>query len=196
MFFHDGCDSNLISRVIDCCLVQKIIPLCLLAHTSLETQPLDDSVFPLVRKKYDNLVNDTRHMITKYLFPKRLVQAGELDCTSENAKAGWRGPALYPFKPVKIFKTLRRRPTDFDDSVLELKPHILPTAEKSSPGAAQRMQEILEYNLPMPTSLEAIEKLYSQSVFVVESIPTNTVSQLCKVGVQKLLAMFSAWKEG
>lgn len=196
MLLYDGFDSHLICPVIDYCLDHKTIPFCLPAHTSHKTQPLDKSVFPPLGKKYGNLVNHTRHMIKKDRFPKTLVQARELACTKENAIAGWRGTGLYPFKPFKILKMLRKRPTDFDDLFPELKSDIPPTADESTAGPAQRMQDILEYNPPMPTSLEAIEKLYSQSVFAVESIPTNTVSVLSGVAVQKLLAMFSAWKEG
>lgn len=51
MITYDGFDSHLTSPVIDYCLEHKIIPFCLPAHTSHETQPLHKGVFPPLSKK-------------------------------------------------------------------------------------------------------------------------------------------------
>lgn len=98
-------------------------------------------------------------MIKKDRFPKTLTQARDLACTKENSIAGWRGTGLYPFKQLKILKTLRQRPADFDHLFSDAKPDTSLAIHPPTSGPAQQPKSALEYHPPMPIRLETIEKL-------------------------------------
>lgn len=75
MLIFDGFDSHINIELIEYCLNYKIIPFCLLAHTSHVLQPLDVGIFSPLKKYYTQEVTETRVPIDKNNFPNLLARA-------------------------------------------------------------------------------------------------------------------------
>jgi hypothetical protein len=108
MLVFNGFEGHLSWQVIDYCINHHIIAFCLPAHTSHKTQPLNVAVFGPLGRKYSTLVGKHHRVIKKEWFPHILQQARKSSCTRANAVASWAKAGLYPFKPSKLLKLLRR----------------------------------------------------------------------------------------
>ncbi|EIW68903.1 hypothetical protein TREMEDRAFT_22436, partial [Tremella mesenterica DSM 1558] len=97
----DGHGSHLKADFIAFCIENKIDLMVLPAHTSHETQPLDNGIFaPLKRQlmKYANIAARYDSCpITKSAWAADLVSARELAMTHHNIAIGWRKTGLHPF---------------------------------------------------------------------------------------------------
>jgi len=92
--------------LLDYCLTNKILPLCLPAHTSHILQPLDVSIFSPMSTYYAQEVNKLRVPVDKDQFPNLLARAHVKAFTKANIQAGFRASGIYPYNPAVILDTL------------------------------------------------------------------------------------------
>ena len=88
----------------------KIICLCLLPHLTHLLQPLDVSVFGLLKQNYKKLLAKKTRFST-YNFDKAdfisLIQkARQNGITSRNIQSAWRATGLIPYNPAMVFQRL------------------------------------------------------------------------------------------
>jgi DDE superfamily endonuclease len=92
------------------CEINNIKLIYLLAHSSHVLQPLDLSVFSLIkshnRKEIDRIAmyNDTGPM-KKIRFIEFYDKARQFALTVRNIQSGWRGAGLVPFNPTKVLNS-------------------------------------------------------------------------------------------
>jgi hypothetical protein len=84
--------------------------LCLPAHSSHLTQPLDVGCFSVLKRVYSRQIEDfiKAHInhITKVEFVIAFKAAYLQSITIDNAKAGFRGAGLVPFNPKAVISKL------------------------------------------------------------------------------------------
>jgi len=92
--------------LLDYCLTNKILPLCLPAHTSHILQPLDVSIFSPMGTYYAQEVNKLRVPVDKDQFPNLIAHAHVKGFSKANIRAGFRASGIYPYNPAIILDTL------------------------------------------------------------------------------------------
>ncbi|KAL5895128.1 hypothetical protein ACKVWC_011542 [Pyricularia oryzae] len=109
MLVLDGHASHQSPEFESYCKDHNIIPLCLPAHSSHLTQPLDVGVFSALKRAYGQEINDfIRAHITnigKVDFFLAFAAAYKKSITKENIAGGFRGAGIIPHNPeTVIFK--------------------------------------------------------------------------------------------
>ena len=110
MLVLDGHDSHLSADFDTYCEVNKIIPLCLPAHSSHLTQPLDVGCFGPLKRAYGDEINELSmkfiNHITKEDFLLSFKAAYFKAITADNIKGGFRGAGLIPHNPDAVISKL------------------------------------------------------------------------------------------
>ncbi|RPB16234.1 CENP-B protein, partial [Morchella conica CCBAS932] len=106
LLIFDGFESHLQLEIIEFCLDNKIIPLCLPSHTSHVLQPLDVGVFSPLKKYYRQEISKLRSPITKNNFPNLLALARQKAFSVSNIQSGFRASGIYPYNPTVVLNTL------------------------------------------------------------------------------------------
>ena len=92
------------------CKDNKIITLCMPAHSSYILQPLDVGCFGLLKTAYGRQIENIMRMhithITKVDFFPAFFTAFQAAITEENIKGGFRGTGLVPFNPESVILKL------------------------------------------------------------------------------------------
>ena len=106
MLVLDGHESHVNAEFDAYCKEAKIIPLCLPAHSSHLTQPLDVGVFSPLKTAYGAEIsaltrNGFTH-VTKDDFAPAFCTAFKKAFTPENILGGFRGAGLVPFDPQAV----------------------------------------------------------------------------------------------
>ena len=110
MIVLDGHESHLSAQFEEFCKEKNIITLCLPAHSSHLTQPLDVGCFSVLKRSYGKELEDfiKAHInhITKTEFLLAFKTAHFNTMTAENIKAGFRGTGLVPYDPQAVLSRL------------------------------------------------------------------------------------------
>lgn len=110
MIVLDGHESHLSAQFEDFCKEKNIITLCLPAHSSHLTQPLDVGCFSVLKRLYGKELEDfiRAHInhITKTEFLLAFKAAHFKTMMPENIKAGFRGAGLVPYNPQAVISKL------------------------------------------------------------------------------------------
>lgn len=106
----DGHESHQSQDFKDYCEEDKIITLCMPAHSSHILQPLDVGCFAPLKMRYSQQVrglarNQVFH-IDKMGFLPAFQDAFNVSITKENIQGGFRGAGLVPFDPQTVLEKL------------------------------------------------------------------------------------------
>jgi hypothetical protein len=106
----DGHESHSSHEFHKYCKEEKIIVLCMPAHSSHLLQPLDVGCFSPLKRAYGDEINSlTRYgtkKITKEAFLPAFRAAFEKAITKENICAGFSGAGLVPYDPERVISKL------------------------------------------------------------------------------------------
>ncbi|ELQ41143.1 hypothetical protein OOU_Y34scaffold00300g4 [Pyricularia oryzae Y34] len=110
MLVLDGHGSHQSPELEGYCKNNNIIPICLPAHSSHLTQPLDVGVFGVLKRAYGQEINNfiRAHInnISKVEFFLAFVAAYEVSMTKDNMAGGFRGAGLVPYNPEAVISKL------------------------------------------------------------------------------------------
>jgi hypothetical protein len=110
MLVLDGHESHESAAFQEYCKANNIITLCLPAHSSHLTQPLDVGCFSVLKRMYgrqiETFIKAHVNHITKVEFFLAFHAAYNQSITTQNAKAGFRGAGLVPFDPQAVLSKL------------------------------------------------------------------------------------------
>ena len=144
MIVLDGHESHLSAEFEDFCKKNYIITLCLPAHSSHLTQPLDVGCFSALKRAYgrelEDLIKAYVTHITKLEFFIAFKSAHLRTITPDNIKAGFRGSGLVPYNPQAVLSRLDvklRTPTPTDLPLLEADPWVSQTPHTSTDAILQ-----------------------------------------------------------
>ena len=109
MLLIDDHASHITTQVIDYCISQKIILLCLSAHTTHLLQPLDVEVFAPLATAYKAHVQrvtrlEASYSIDKTDFLKLYQLARHETITSLNIRKAWTATGLLPFSSALVLQ--------------------------------------------------------------------------------------------
>jgi hypothetical protein len=106
----DGHESHDSLKFQQYCKDNKIITVCMPAHSSHLLQPLDVGCFAPLKKAYgrqaENLIRNRINHITKAEFLPCFIAAFKASFTPSNIQGGFRGAGLVPFDPERVISTL------------------------------------------------------------------------------------------
>lgn len=110
MLVLDGHESHINAEFDEYCKANNIIPLCLPAHSSHLTQPLDVGVFSPLKKAYGAEISflaraNITHITKDDFFPAFKL-AYQAVFTEQNVKGGFRGSGLVPLDPEAVISKL------------------------------------------------------------------------------------------
>ena len=110
MIVLDGHQSHLAGKFEAFCKEKNIITICLPAHSSHLTQPLDVGCFSVLKQMYgrelEAFIKAHINHITKTEFFIAFKAAHFNTMTAENVKAGFRGAGLVPYDPQAVLLQL------------------------------------------------------------------------------------------
>jgi hypothetical protein len=106
MIVLDGHESHVSAAFDNYCLEHNIITICLPAHSSHLTQPLDVGCFSVLKRLYGRqleiFIRAHINHIMKPEFFIAFVATHNATMTCENVKAGFRGAGLVPYDPEAV----------------------------------------------------------------------------------------------
>ena len=110
----DGHHSHLTPEFMEYCTEHRIIVLCLPAHTSHMTQPMDIAVFSPVkywfRREVEAYLRCGEIRVPKAEFMEIYARSRPKAITAKNIKSGFRGAGLVPYNPAAVLRHLPSRP--------------------------------------------------------------------------------------
>jgi hypothetical protein len=175
LLIFDGFESHLQLEIIEFCLDNNIIPLCLPSHTSHVLQPLDVGVFSPLKKYYRQEVSKLRCPVTKNTFPNLLALARERAFSVTNIQSGFRASGIYPYNPSIIIDTL---PLASPETVAAPLPPTPVSAHLQAPF------DLINFNPPTPTTPRGLNNLY------LEAKSTYTSNSPSIIKLQTIISKF------
>lgn len=177
MLVLDGHESHINAEFDEYCKANNIVPLCLPAHSSHLTQPLDVGVFGPLKKAYgeqiSNLARANITHITKDDFFPAFRAAFEAVFTEQNVKGGFRGAGLVPFNPDAVISKLDvklRTPTPPRSSDGPPQPWVFQTPRSATEAILQSTlikDRVAKHQGSSPTPiLAAVDQLAKATVAV------------------------------
>lgn len=153
LLIFDGFESHLQLEIIEFCLDNNIIPLCLPSHTSHVLQPLDVGVFSPLKKYYRQEISKLRSPITKNNFPNLLALARQKAFSVSNIQSGFRASGIYPYNPVVVFENLIEQV------------HLSTPPPLAFPISAhvQAPIDLINFNPPTPITPRGLNSLYLEA---------------------------------
>jgi hypothetical protein len=110
MIVLDGHESHLSDIFEQYCQENNIVTICLPAHSSHLTQPLDVGCYSVLKRMYSReievFIKAAITHITKLEFFVAFKAAHDKTMTPENVQAGFRGAGLVPFNPQAVISKL------------------------------------------------------------------------------------------
>ena len=144
MVILDGHESHLSAEFEEFCKEHNIITVCLPAHSSHLTQPLDIGCFSVLKRLYGRelkaFIKAHIHHITKLEFFIAFKAAHFKTMTPENIKAGFRGTGLVPYDPQAVISKLDiklRTPTPTGPPLPEADPWVSQTPQDANEAVLQ-----------------------------------------------------------
>lgn len=170
MIVLDGHESHISAEFEEFCKSKNIITLCLPAHSSHLTQPLDVGCFSVLKRLYgrelEAFIKCHINHITKTEFFIAFKAAHHTTMTAENIKAGFRGTGLVPYDPQAIILKLDvklRTPTPTGPPLPDADPWVSQTpynAAETVSQSAHIRSRISNHQGSSPTTLfSAIKQL-------------------------------------
>jgi len=163
MIVLDGHDSHHSTQFEAYCQKNNIITLCLPAHSSHLTQPLDVGCFSALKRAYGRELEDLikAHIthITKLEFFIAFKSAHFKAITPDNIKAGFRGSGLVPYNPQAVLSKLDiklRTPTPTGPPLPEANPWVSQTPHDSTNAISQSQyvqDRIARHQSSSPTAI-------------------------------------------
>ncbi len=196
MLLIDGHASHITTQVIDYCVNQKIILLCLPAHTTHLLQPLDVGVFaPLATAYKAHVQRITRlgasYSIDKTDFLEIYQQARHEAITPLNIRKSWTATGLLPFSPALV---LQHFPPKELDQPQQYNIVIRPTTPAEAtvtyidsdkglevvltPANTSQVQQLVRQAIEGPTSSQILQKVGKAAIrAMAESTIQNVTNQ-------------------
>jgi hypothetical protein len=144
MIVLDGHESHLSARFEEFCKEKNIVTLCLPAHSSHITQPLDVGCFSVLKRSYgrrlEDLIKAHINHITKTEFFIAFKAAHLNTMTPENIQAGFRGAGLIPYDPQAVLSKLDvklRTPTPTGAPLSDVNPWVSQTPRNPNDAVSQ-----------------------------------------------------------
>jgi FtsZ-binding cell division protein ZapB len=173
----DGHSSHLSAEFDYYCTENKIIPVCMPAHSSHLLQPLDVGCFSPLKKHYgkliENLMKNGLNHIDKADFLDIYPTARQSAITSKNIVSGFAATGLVPFNPDQVLSQLPprvRTPTPIPASspYMPATPHTIPQIQRHQ-KAIRKLQKRRTASPPTPTQV-AINQLAKGCTIAIETI--------------------------
>jgi hypothetical protein len=170
MIVLDGHESHLSVQFEEFCKEKNIITLCLPAHSSHLTQPLDIGCFAVLKRMYgrelEMFIKAHIHHITKTEFLLAFKAAHFKAMTAANAQSGFRGAGLVPYDPQVVLSKLDiklRTPTPTGPPSAETNPWVSQTPHHPNEAISQSehvRSRINEHQGSSPTGIfSAVKQL-------------------------------------
>jgi hypothetical protein len=170
MIVLDGHRSHLSVQFEEFCKEKNIITLCLPAHSSHLTQPLDVGCFSVLKRLYSRqleaFIKAHINHITKTEFFIAFKAAHLATMTPSNIQGGFRGAGLVPYNPQAILSKLDiklRTPTPTGPPLLDADPWVSQTPHNSKEALSQSehvRRRITRHQGSSPTSIfSAVKQL-------------------------------------
>lgn len=144
MIVLDGHESHQSAQFDEFCKEKNIITLCLPAHSSHLTQPLDVGCFSVLKRMYgrelETFIKAHINHITKTEFFIAFKAAHFNSMTSGNIQAGFRGAGLVPHNPQAVISKLDvklRTPTPTGTPPPDTDPWVSQTPHNSKEALSQ-----------------------------------------------------------
>jgi hypothetical protein len=175
MLVLDGHESHINAEFDEYCKANNIVPLCLPAHSSHLTQPLDVGVFGLLKKAYGTQISflaraNITHITKDDFFPA-FQAAFEAVFTGQNVKGCFRGTGLVPFDPDAVISKLDvklRTPTPPGTSDGPPQPWVSQTPQTAAQALSQSTlikNRVVKHQGSSPTPiLTSVEQLAKATV--------------------------------
>ena len=184
LLLFDGHDSHCTSEVIEHCLQNKIILLCLPSHSTHLLQPLDVGIFgPLAQSYRKHLEEDCRLSeyyidISEYYIDKMdFIQINQLarqeSVTSHNITSAWRKSGLIPYNPSIVLRQLPQYHEAEPPSRPPLTPFRNHTLRKDMPAQAFQTSKT-------PRTVQEVDMLIERLSKIVDETRRPDFIKLCK----------------
>jgi hypothetical protein len=197
MLLIDGHASHITTKVIDYCISQKIILLCLPAHTTHLLQPLDVGVFaPLATAYKAHVQRVTRlggsYSIDKTDFLELYQQARHEAITPLNIKKAWTATGLLPFSPALVLqhfppvKELEQpqqyniviRPTTPSEATVTYIDSDKGLEVVLTPANTSQVQQLIRQAIKGPTSSQILQKVGKAAIRAMAESTIQNVTNL------------------
>jgi hypothetical protein len=177
MLVLDGHESHVNATFEDYCKQNNIITLCLPAHSSHLTQPLDVGCFSVLKSKYSGEINSLvkAHIthITKPDFFAAFQTAFSDTMTKENILGGFRGAGLIPLDPEAVLSKLDiklRTPSPLGSSNGTPEPWVSKTPQTTKEAVSQSTLikgKITNHQGSSPTHIFSAVEQYSKGMMAI-----------------------------
>jgi len=185
MLLIDDHASHITTQVIDYCVSQKIILLCLPTHTTHLLQPLDVEVFAPLATAYKSHVQritrlEASYSIDKMNFLEIYQQARHEAITSLNIRKSWTATRLLSFSPELV---LQHFPPKELNQPQQYNIVIRPTTPAEATVTYIDPKDGLEVVLT-PANTSQIQQLIRQAVK--ETIPSQILQKMGKAAIRAM----------
>ena len=123
LLLWDGHSSHISTKAIEFCLAHRIIPLCLLPHTTYLLQPCDIGLFGPEATLYKNrIIRRARPgatgEVSKEVFLEVYCEIRPLALNQHNIESAWRKSGLLPLDRDVVLSRLKRpKPQEKEPSI-------------------------------------------------------------------------------
>ena len=167
LLIMDGHDSHLTPAFIDFCDSEKILLLCLPAHSTHLLQPLDVAIFSPLQAYYSQFVDHYSRngvdVIDKILFLKGYSEVRPKTYTEANIQSGFKATGLVPFNPAIVLQKLPSPPAREE----EIRPTTpsncgssgVPMTPRTVPQITSHMNTILRHVEASPKTEQRLQQL-------------------------------------
>jgi hypothetical protein len=165
----DGHESHVSAQFEQFCKENKIITLCMPAHSSHILQPLDVGCFGPLKTAYgrqiENYMRRYINHFTKLEFLPAFKEAWKVTFTKENICSGFRGAGLVPYDPEHVISKLDIRLLTPPPPPLASEPSPWQSKTPSNPRELQSQTDLIKSSITgqldsSPTRInEAIDQL-------------------------------------
>ena len=173
----DGHESHISAQFQKYCTDNKIIALCMPAHSSHLLQPLDVGCFSPLKSSYGKQIEKFMRLrinhITKLEFLPAFKEAFKAAFTDQNIKSGFRATGLVPYDLEAVLSTLDLKlrtptPPPIENTTWTSKtPYDLPEFERQTAHIKER---IVQHQDSSPSAInEAVNQLIKGTQIIVHS---------------------------
>ncbi|RPB00258.1 DDE-domain-containing protein [Choiromyces venosus 120613-1] len=135
ILLFNGHNSHVNISFLECCINNKVIPICLPPHTSHHLQPLDVSVFSAYKHAYHTELQERFEShdrgVGKHNFYQIISKVWPIALTPENIRSGFRYAGIIPSDGTIILDQLRNEQNAKDERISHNNTTISPTRKLS-----------------------------------------------------------------
>jgi len=183
MLLIDGHASHITTQVIDYCVSQKIILLCLPAHTTHLLQPLDVGVFAPLATAYKAHVQRITRLGASYSIDKtdflEIYQLARHEAiTSLNIRKSWTATGLLPFSPALVLQHFPSKELNQSLNIV-----IRPTTPAEATVTYIDLKDGLGV-VPTPANTSQVQQLIRQAIK--GTIPGQILEKMGKAAIRAM----------